>query len=595
MFFAIINLVGVVYMTTEIPVFLNITDDIFFNKGPIGSFISIRDYDNDGFEDLLIDNRLFKNVSYFKTYFYEVTIEAGLEDAMGHGTFIDFDDDSCLDIIFYGQNFEVQIYKNLCDGTFRKIENLIGFEGCRHTEAVTFIPHRDFRYGLIYCANYEKGDRYFMDYLYASNGDFTFYDVSFLLSSEMFRSGAPSRCAVGGDLNGDNLMDFYVCNYRLFPNFMFIQTEEGDFINESFNLGASSFQENRDGDAGSHSIGASMVDLNLDGIMDLIISNLAHNDYERGRYNRKSELLVFDKENKFYRDLRGESGIYVDGIGSTINGVYKDELFGGSVAADFNNDGLIDIFFNQVYKNPFSFSRFFTGISSRPYFVESTFATGVIVYNSLGAASLDLNADGCLDLIVAGEDKSNKVRSARIYENVCNSPGDYIGFRLIGKRSGSKAIGSKVRIYLIQDNEETILLRQVESTNSGFGQQNSEILHFGLGNGYKIKHIEVEWNSGIFQILYNYEINSVNNLIEPNIDYKCNIHLFEYTEDNLYLETDCDSVYVFLGNSCDSNLVEIQSGVIDKNRLTGNFYCKDFVLLLDRNGVGVKRPIRNDL
>jgi|GEM_PF-4103531 len=327
----LLNILILIQGKIYVPEFVDITDEVFGEGHIIGSFISVRDYDGDSLEDILLDNRLFKNVSYNGIYFYEVTNEAGIDGADGHGTFIDFNSDLCPDIIFYGQNHKIQIYQNLCNGTFRRIENIIGFENCEHSEAVGFIPHKDFKYGLIYCATYEYGNRYYRDYFYASNGDFTFYDVTYLLKSDLINKEMPSRCVISGDVNNDNRVDFYVCNYRLFPNMLFLQNELGEFSNEAFSLNVSSFNyKDDDYFSGSHTIGAAFADLNYDGISDIVLSNLAHNDYERGRYNKKSEILIFDKEAGRYKDWRVSSGIEVDNIGTNINGIYKDELFSGN-------------------------------------------------------------------------------------------------------------------------------------------------------------------------------------------------------------------------------------------------------------------------
>ncbi|MCX7959302.1 MAG: hypothetical protein N3B13_09670, partial [Deltaproteobacteria bacterium] len=178
MFLIMINFLNFILAETAIPVFSDITSDVLISDIPSGSFMSVRDYNGDRLSDILIDNRLYKNISYFGTYFYDATEEAGLKEAKGHGTFIDFDDDSCPDLIFYGQNYSIEVYRNTCKGVFEKVENLKGFENCIHTEAVGFIPHKYFRYPLIYCADYEYRGEYFRDFLYVSNGDFSFYDVS---------------------------------------------------------------------------------------------------------------------------------------------------------------------------------------------------------------------------------------------------------------------------------------------------------------------------------------------------------------------------------------------------------------------------------
>lgn len=578
-----------IFAVLQIPQFVDITDIAIVGEKPIGSFVAIRDYDGDGLEDILIDKRLYKNISYHNTYFYEVTEEAGLEGAKGHGTFVDLNGDLCPDIIFYGIDYDMQIYKNDCNGGFIKIENLSALENCKYTDAITYLYYKDFRYPLIYCATYEKDGEYFKDYLYATDGDFFFFDVSYLIHSEWFRTETPSRCAISGDINNDGLIDIYVCNYRLFSNFMFISQSSGIFTNEAINLNTSSGKSNGgDIKVGSHTIGATLSDINNDGQFEILLANLAHNDYERGFYNLKSQILFYDKKKNKFVDIREAGGIKIDDVGSNINGIYKDELFSNVSVADFNNDGIKDILFTQVYDKSYSYGRFFTSISDRPYFVDSTFISIPLFYDSLGTAISDFNRDGCLDIVVAGKKFGETNRHIILLQNICNYTGDYIGFKLFRNYSNAGVEGSKIRIYITKLGESKILLGQVESTASGFGQQNADIVHFGLGNNYKIDRVEIEWNSGLFQILYNFNLNKINYIVEPEL--KCRITNIESINNRYYVFSNCrrGEYFLFIGNSCSNELREIDSDNFTSDFSAFENFCRDFLIIVDSGGVGKK-------
>ncbi len=577
----------------EIPAFVDITENSVFPDIPSGTFLSIRDYDNDGYEDILIDNRLLKNIGGIEPYFFDVTEYAGLMDAKGHGTFLDIDDNGCYDLMFYGQKAGVQLYKNNCNGTFSNISDNSVLKGCVHTEAITYFYLPEFKYPFVYCANYEYENEYFKDALYASNGDGTFYDASYLINSLMFQVATPSRCAVSADFNNDSFTDIYVCNYRLFPNTMYVYND-GIFTNEAYSLGAASIKtENNRMTMGSQTIGVTFQDLNNDGILELIISNLAHNDYERGMYNLRSQILRLNKEGRLsYKDIRNSSGIVGYETGKNINGRYLDELFSAVISADFNNDSLPDILFSQVYENEYSYARFFTGVNDVDIrFAESTFASGLLFYDSMGVVYSDLNKDGCLDLVVAGKRRGDKNRRLFIFENVCNYKSDFIGFKLIGRRSNSFATGSRVRVYITKDGERRILTRYVESTSSTAGQQNTGTIYFGFPKNTNIERIEVEWSSGIFQILYDFKINGLNTVIEPRMnDLPVLEDLIKYDEEYYSVKYRCLSgseCYLFSGNSCENSLIEIEGNLLSRPENSDN-YCKNFILILNDQGIGRK-------
>jgi len=577
----------------EIPQFVDITKDAIPGEPVVGSFISIGDYNNDGLEDILIDNRLMKNISYLGIHFYDATEEAGLGEAKGHGSFIDINNDSCVDIIFYGVNQKIQIYRNLCNGTFKKVEDISGLEGCNNTEAISFIYQKSERRGLLYCANYEFEDNYFRDYLYGIDEDFLFLDLLYLIKSESINIKNPSRCAVSGDINNDGLTDLYVCNYRLFPNYLYLQRDDGEFTNEGFNLNAHAFVYDEKGIiAGSHTIGATFSDLDNDGVFELIVANLAHNDYVRGNYNIKSQILRYSQKDRRFVDIRPLSGIEIDPVGSNIKGIYKDELFSAVVSADFNNDGNNDILFSQVYDNSYSYSRFFTAVNNRPYFVETTFASGAIYYDSLGATYLDIDGDGCLDIVSAGKKRGEKNRHLIIFQNACDYSNKYFDVRLSGRSSNPIPYNSKVWAFISDGENQRVLLRQIEFSSSGFGQQNSATLHFGLCKSCSVDMIFIEWTSGVIQIRGISEYNKTYYFVEPDIELPRINDIIEYDRDRLFIDYTCNEdtpCHLFFANSCEMRFEEIEGNIIERERLRGDDFCRDFVILIDNSGIGVRR------
>ena len=71
-------------------------------------------------------------------------------------------------------------------------------------------------------------------------------------------------------------------------------------------------------------------------------------------------------------------------------------------------------------------------------------------------------------------------------------------------------IGALVKLHIGKE----VLTRQVNPAG-GYLTQSSKTLHFGLGDRAKIDRVEIKWPSGKEQIIKNFEVNRVNQIIEP--------------------------------------------------------------------------------
>jgi len=74
----------------------------------------------------------------------------------------------------------------------------------------------------------------------------------------------------------------------------------------------------------------------------------------------------------------------------------------------------------------------------------------------------------------------------------------------MGKVSNRWGIGAKVKVFI----DQSLQIAEVGS-GSGFGAQNSLIVHFGLGSFKKVDRLEVNWTSGIQQTLENVPANQI--------------------------------------------------------------------------------------
>lgn len=185
------------------------------------------DYDNDGYPDLLIGNRLYHNEQgkSFKdvTAISRIRIEP---ECLG-ACVADYDCDGLLDLyLVYQQTHgtnpestpekkswveegdsgkENQLWRNEGNGTFRNVTmkaNAGG--GKRHTHAATWFFYNDDHYPDLYLAN-----DFGRNVLLQNNGDGTFKDVSAQSGAAGY---ATSMGVTTGDVNNDGLSDIYVAN-----------------------------------------------------------------------------------------------------------------------------------------------------------------------------------------------------------------------------------------------------------------------------------------------------------------------------------------------------------------------------------------------
>lgn len=420
-----------------------------------GKGVAIADYNNDGYDDILISNkgggiRLYKNNT--NGTFTDVTKEVGLDD-VGYclgSVFGDIDNDGWVDLyVPKGGVYEVEtnrLFKNV-SGKFVDITDKAGVAGIVDGKAA-------FTYGAamadydkdgfldIYLANYGVGAK---NILYKNNGDGTFTDVT---DKTGVGDKSWSWSATWVDVNGDGWVDLYVVNGRYpagEPNKLYINKGDGTFVEMAGKLGVED-----DG----WGLGATFGDVNNDGALDLYVSN----------YIGDNNLYINDGKGNFKK------------ANNLVKGAPKDHWGKGPTFGDINNDGWLDIYegdcklANQLYLNN---KGKFTNIAN------SVPAVKCETVRTKGTVLADFNNDGQLDLYVVNWGSANK-----FFFNKAKNP-NWLKVKLVGTKSNKDAIGSKIYVY---DKNKLIGFREVV-TSSGFCTQPSKVQHFGFAKGgsYDIK------------------------------------------------------------------------------------------------------------
>ncbi len=223
--------------------------------------------------------------------------------------------------------------------------------------------------------------------LYLNKGELRFEDISEkagILGKSSWNSGA-----VMGDVNGDGLLDIYVCAVVGIKGFeghneLYINNGDTTFSERSAAYGL---------DHDSYSSSAAFFDYDLDGDLDLYLLNHAvHTSESFGkanlRYERNYETgdKLLRNDNGSFKDVSEEAGIY-----GGINGYGL-----GLAIADFNTDGYPDIYIgNDFHEDDYYYLNNGDGTfteSLKQFFGHTT-------RFSMGNDVADINHDGTPDLI----------------------------------------------------------------------------------------------------------------------------------------------------------------------------------------------------
>ncbi len=422
-------------------------------KGLGGGVAAWVDYDADGWVDLWASGQLWRNIKGEK---FE---RAENQPAGGAGIWADIDNDGYPDLFCW-------------EGTGRLSLNRKGKSFEDITKNMPPLPTKislgavsgDFDGdGLVdfYVGGYEIWAKVigFPDVIYRNLGKGKF--------EESWRTKArmqPGRGITAADFDEDGDLDIYISNYRLQPNLLWQNDGKGNLADVATPFGTAG-----DGGLGAwgHTIGSSWGDFDNDGHLDLFVGNFSHPP-------------AYQDRPKFLRN-KGPAGKFHFEDKSAAAGLRWQESYASPALGDFDNDGLLDLFFTTVYGGNRSVLYRNTGNWK---FEEIPNAAGMNTEKTYQGAWGDFNGDGYLDLVTGG----------KLFRNP-GGDGNWIKVQLVGKRKVNRsAIGSQVRIRL----GDKVLVRQVDGA-TGQGNQNDSVLHFGLGKTKGPVLIEVRWSNGHVQ------------------------------------------------------------------------------------------------
>ncbi len=447
---SLIAVVAAVQLANCTAPFQDVTKEIGL-EGLSGGVAAWGDYDNDGWADLYTSGQLWRNEGGKRFQRVENV------PLTGPGIWGDFDNDGYLDLFSWAG--DGHLFRNLEGRGFEDASDRVPPLPTTLSLGATWGDFNGDGFLDLYVAGYEVWpSTAYPDAIYLSQKAEKF--VEDWRQKEILRG----RGVTAADFDEDGDLDLYISNYRLQPNLLWQNDGEGKFVDVSPAFGTAG-----DGSLGAwgHTIGSSWGDLDNDGHLDLFVGNFSHPP-------------VYQDRPQFLRNLGPHKEYHFEDK-SAIAGLRWQESYASPTLADFDNDGLLDLYFTTVYDGDKSVLYRNAGDWK---FERVTEAAQLNVPTTYQAAWGDFDNDGYVDLVTGG----------RLFRNP-GGENHWVKVRLIGNGMGNKsAIGAQVRV---QFGDKT-LTRQVDGA-TGQGNQNELTLHFGLGSHEDTLSLEIRWPDGTQQ------------------------------------------------------------------------------------------------
>ncbi len=505
-------------------------DDYDAEVFPMGAGVVVFDFDGDGYQDIYVSDSTGPNPLYRNNgngTFEDVAAAAGVDDPDGRGNggcAADYDNDGDRDL--YVTNYGAsKLFANGGGSTFTDATMPAGLDDSeslyRSTGCAWGDYDRDGYVDLIVVrylyevdpAAVVRGDfSPFVEVVALShnNGDGTFINVTSILGDTTRPTentyGEPIGNLWGAgfqpgwaDLDNDGDADLYIVNDwgpNAQPNVLWRNDGPGPdggwrFTDISAESGA---------DAAINGMGLAIGDYDLDGFLDMYITNIGNNILLR---NRGSGLA--------FVNAAAEAGAGIGSIGDT------ERVTWGAAFLDYDNDGLQDLYVVSGFLAMPIAPDFDVYQREQPNVLlrnagDGTFNDVSVISGAndqgmgRGGAYLDYDNDGCLDLFVA-----NLGQETKLFQNNCLSGHNWLVIETVGRASNRDGIGT--RIELIVDGTKQI--REIAAGGSQMGQNMLEA-HFGLGKSELVETITLRWPSGQVQTLTGVAVNQRLTVTEPS-------------------------------------------------------------------------------
>lgn len=487
---------------------------------------------------------------------------------------LDYDGDGRLDIFFTNgaklpelQKTDVSFYncllRNRGDGTFEDVTARAGVEG----------RNLDFSYGVA-AADYDNDGHTDLfiantgrNTLYHNNGDGTFSDATGPSGLGSKPENVLSVQAAWFDYDNDGLLDLVLSNYTIWTPAIDRRCLRGEVDTYCSpktyppvphrlyrNVGGGKFEDVTEksgfAKAAGKGMGIGIADFNDDGFTDVFIANDTEPNFlyvNRGdgtfrevgllygvAYNDDAAVVsamgcdVKDYDNDgwvdvFYNNLMGQVwGLFRNQRGKSFRYVspatrilqLSSPRSGWSNGfIDYNNDGWKDLFSangdvdNLVPEAP-QHDTMFENVDGKTFVDVSSEMGNDFLRGGFqrGSAFADFNDDGFLDIVVTSLNQK-----PRILMNSAGNGNRWLMIEARGHKSNRDAIGTKFKLTTPSGR---VLYNHV-TVSVGFMSSSDRRVHFGLGGETSAATIEVRWPSGAVQRLTDVPAGRILKIEEP--------------------------------------------------------------------------------
>ncbi len=487
--------------------------------------VSMVDVNGDGWLDIYVcnsgdvegdnkQNELFINNK--DNTFTDKAEDYGLADQgySTHAAFFDYDKDGDLDVYLLNNSFQAIGSFNLKKNE-RPVRNVEGGDKLFKNENGTFVDVSEqagiygsvIGFGLGVTVGdidldgwqdlFISNDFFERDYIYMNNGDGTFTED---LENQIKSISGASMGADMADINNDGYPDIFVTEMLPEPHDRLkTKTTFENWDKYQYNVGLGYY----------HQFTRNMLQLNTGSKQFSEIGRMAGveaTDWSWG-------ALISDFDNDGLKDLFIANGIYKDLTDQDyINFVSTPEMAQKVISKDgVDFKTLTEVIpsnkvSNYMYRN-----------TGKLQFENVTQDWGLSEpSHSNGSVYADLDNDGDLDLII---NNVNAIASIYINNNEAfNADRNYLKLEFTGKGDNTQAIGTRLEAYCGDDvyYHEQVPVR-------GFESSVDPRPNFGLGKHSIIDSLKIYWNDQTQSILQNVEVNQILTLDQHSLDTRTKI------------------------------------------------------------------------